>query len=105
MQIRTLIFGVLTAGAPIFMAQAQTDWPNYSHDAGGSRYTPLKQINEKNVAKLKLAWTFDPTAPVTDPPRRGAGGAGLTPLGPAPGSVAPAAGAAAAGAPAAGAVA
>ena len=78
MQIRTLIFGVLTAGVPIFMAQAQTDWPNYSHDAGGSRYTPLKQINEKNVAKLKLAWTFDPTAPVTDPPRRVA--AGLTPL-------------------------
>jgi glucose dehydrogenase len=78
MQIWRFIFGVVAAGAPVFMAQAQTDWPNYSHDAGGSRYTPLKQINEKNVAQLKLAWTFDPTAPVTDTPRRGA--AGLTPL-------------------------
>ena len=48
-------------------AQAQTshragesgaDWPYYGHDAGGMRYSPLKQINRENVAKLKVAWTF-----------------------------------------------
>jgi quinoprotein glucose dehydrogenase len=27
--------------------------------AGGQHYSPLKQINSTNVAKLKLAWTYD----------------------------------------------
>jgi glucose dehydrogenase len=87
MKIRFLAIGLFVAGTVVYQAQAQTDWPNYSHDAGGTRYSPLKQINEKNVTQLKLAWTFDPTAPVTDPPRRGAGGAaGLTPLTPPAGA-------------------
>ena len=34
------------------------DWPYYGHDAGGMRYSPLKQINRENVATLKVAWTF-----------------------------------------------
>src|SRR5271154_715671 len=36
----------------------QADWPTYSHDAAGQRYSPLAQINTKNVAKLKLAWQY-----------------------------------------------
>src|SRR5580700_2744854 len=35
-----------------------SDWPYYGHDAGGIRYSPLKQINRENVTKLKVAWTF-----------------------------------------------
>lgn len=65
MKIRMLALGVLATGAFVFTAQGQTDWPNYSHDAGGTRYSPLKQINTKNVTKLKLAWTFNTEAPVT----------------------------------------
>ena len=34
------------------------DWPVYGGDAGGTRYSPLKQINRANVATLKLAWTY-----------------------------------------------
>ena len=34
------------------------DWPYYGHDAGGTRYSPLSQINRQNVATLKVAWTF-----------------------------------------------
>jgi len=34
------------------------DWPYYGHDAGGMRYSPLKQIGRENVATLKVAWTF-----------------------------------------------
>lgn len=34
------------------------DWPSYGRDAGGSRYSPLKQINPQNVRNLKLAWTY-----------------------------------------------
>src|ERR1700691_566249 len=34
------------------------DWPMYTRDLAGTRYSPLKQINAGNVAKLTEAWTF-----------------------------------------------
>jgi len=34
------------------------DWPYYGHDAGGSRYSPLTQINRTNVSRLRVAWTL-----------------------------------------------
>ncbi len=37
---------------------APQDWPVYGGDPGGTRYSPLKQINRENVAKLKPAWTY-----------------------------------------------
>jgi quinoprotein glucose dehydrogenase len=36
----------------------KSDWAYYGHDAGGTRYSPLTQINRENVSKLKIAWTF-----------------------------------------------
>jgi len=33
-------------------------WPAYGGDAGGTRYSPLTQINPSNVAQLRVAWTF-----------------------------------------------
>ena len=39
-------------------AYSQTDWPAYGHDAGGMRYSPLTQINPKNISKLHRAWTY-----------------------------------------------
>jgi quinoprotein glucose dehydrogenase len=36
----------------------KNDWAYYGHDAGGTRYSPLAQINRDNVAKLKVAWVF-----------------------------------------------
>ena len=66
--------------------RAQTDWESFGHDPGSSRYSPLKQINPKNVAQLKLAWQFDtdpPAAPAAaEQPAAGAaapGGAGRGP--------------------------
>ena len=38
---------------------SQTDWPAYGHDAGATRYSPLKQINSKNVSQLHLAWMYE----------------------------------------------
>src|SRR5499433_3530964 len=35
-----------------------SEWPAYGNDPGGMRYSPLAQINRKNVAKLKVAWIF-----------------------------------------------
>jgi glucose dehydrogenase len=36
----------------------KNDWPHYGRDQGGQRYSPLAQINTKNVGKLKLAWQY-----------------------------------------------
>ncbi len=41
------------------------DWPVYGHDPGGMRYSPLTEINRKNVSQLKVAWTFH-TGDVSD---------------------------------------
>jgi quinoprotein glucose dehydrogenase len=41
-----------SSGAP------KDDWAYYGHDAGGTRYSPLTQINRENVAQLKVAWVF-----------------------------------------------
>jgi glucose dehydrogenase len=37
---------------------ASTEWHHYGGDAGGSRYSPLKQINRNNVPQLERAWTY-----------------------------------------------
>src|ERR1700737_2697106 len=55
------------------MLAAQTDWPIYGHDPGGRQFSPLKQINSKNVTQLKVVWTYDartaaPSAPPSVPP-------------------------------------
>src|ERR1044071_1181464 len=34
------------------------DWPMYNHDLGGTRYSPLTQINATNVSNVKLAWSY-----------------------------------------------
>jgi glucose dehydrogenase len=39
------------------------DWPMHDHDAGGQRFSPLKQITPANVSRLQPAWTFDTGAP------------------------------------------
>ncbi|MGA8438099.1 MAG: pyrroloquinoline quinone-dependent dehydrogenase [Candidatus Sulfotelmatobacter sp.] len=36
----------------------QSDWPMYSHDYASTRYSPLKQINSRNVQTLVRAWTY-----------------------------------------------
>ena len=34
------------------------DWPMYTRDLAGTRYSPLKQINGTNVSKLSQAWRY-----------------------------------------------
>ncbi len=48
----------LSVVAPRANAQPQNEWPCYGRDPGGSRFSPLDQINIHNVSKLKVAWTF-----------------------------------------------
>jgi quinoprotein glucose dehydrogenase len=49
-----LICFLLALTAP---AWAQ-EWPAYGNDGGGSRYSPIAQINRSNVAQLQVAWTY-----------------------------------------------
>jgi quinoprotein glucose dehydrogenase len=37
---------------------AQSEWPYFGNDPGAMRWSPLRQINTANVAKLQPAWTF-----------------------------------------------
>ena len=48
-----ILFSVVMANA-----QHNTEWPCYGNDPGGSRYSPLDQININNVKQLHIAWTF-----------------------------------------------
>jgi quinoprotein glucose dehydrogenase len=63
------VFALACAAIPIAIAKpsggAGEGWPFYGHDAGGTRYSPLAQINRENVAKLKVAWVFH-TGDVSD---------------------------------------
>lgn len=50
---------VIAASAAVAFLYAQSkpaengdDWPMYTHDLAGTRYSPLKQINKANVSKL-----------------------------------------------------
>jgi quinoprotein glucose dehydrogenase len=39
--------------------KSDVDWPAYNGQQNGTHYSSLTQINRSNVAKLKVAWTFD----------------------------------------------
>jgi quinoprotein glucose dehydrogenase len=59
---------VLTA---ISCLAADRDWPAYGGGPAGTRYSPLKQIDRSNIARLHVAWTYDtndgPGDPQTQP--------------------------------------
>jgi quinoprotein glucose dehydrogenase len=46
---------VLTAAAAW---PADSAWTSYGGDAGGTRYSPLKQVTRDNVGNLKPVWTY-----------------------------------------------
>jgi glucose dehydrogenase len=56
MRAITLILLALTA-------YAQNDWPSHGHDPGMLQYSPLKEIDTRNVSKLQIAWTYDTKPP------------------------------------------
>src|SRR5580765_8209561 len=92
----------LIAGAVVIAQTGQTrstdnDWPMFSHDFGGTRFSPLADINADNAAKLAQAWSVQLTQPAG---RRGGGALpaeGAPPLGRGGGGRGRAGGAAAAG--------
>lgn len=50
--MRALLFSLWLSNA------AGQQWPYYGGDAGGTKYSPLKQIHTRNVSRLQVAWTY-----------------------------------------------
>jgi quinoprotein glucose dehydrogenase len=48
-------------------AGSRGEWPHYGNDAGGSRYSPLTEIDRENVSRLRIAWTYRTGETVGDP--------------------------------------
>src|SRR5713101_6320465 len=46
--------------ASVALAQTRTpgDWPMFNRDLASTRYSPLTQINPRNVAELAQVWTY-----------------------------------------------
>src|SRR4051812_34081043 len=47
-----------------------TEWRSYGHDALGSRFSPLTQIDPTNVGKLTTAWTYHTGEPLPTADRK-----------------------------------
>jgi len=43
---------------PFVASTAKGDWPSYTGDTRGTRYSPLDQINASNFNDLEVAWRF-----------------------------------------------
>ncbi|MBV8397505.1 MAG: PQQ-dependent dehydrogenase, methanol/ethanol family [Acetobacteraceae bacterium] len=62
--LATAALAALVLATPMAMGQSFADetkpaeWATYGRTYANQRYTPLKQINDQNVSKLKLAWAL-----------------------------------------------
>src|SRR5262252_4975550 len=54
--VLTLLAYAVTGFAQV--APQNGDWPMYGRDPGGTRFSPLDQINAENVSRLRSAWTY-----------------------------------------------
>ena len=52
------LIGQSGASATYFPSVAKGDWPAYTGDNTGARYSPQAQINAQNFNKLEVAWHF-----------------------------------------------
>src|SRR6202521_1736348 len=52
-----IAFFLLMATA-LYSQNSAGDWPMFNRDLTATRYSPLTQINTKNVGKLTRAWSY-----------------------------------------------
>ncbi len=52
------LLAFFTMSAALLLAQDAAEWPSYGRDPGGTKYSPLDQINTKNVSALVRAWSY-----------------------------------------------
>ena len=86
--MKTLIGFVLSVGfvagqdPAVLRKRLENDWPTYSGDYTGQRYSKLKQITTANVKGLSLAWASRMVAGPAAPGGGFGGGRGFAPPGP-----------------------
>ena len=51
-------FAQQAAAKPFVASTKNGDWPSYTGDTRGTRYSPLDQINAENFGDLEVAWRF-----------------------------------------------
>jgi glucose dehydrogenase len=71
--ILVLVSGTSAVGADKRAKENDADWPMYNRDLAGTRYSPLSQINGKNVSKLTQAWSYGLKPEGPPPPNAGPG--------------------------------
>src|SRR4051812_16683950 len=60
-----VLVACITAAVSTGSAQAPDgEWRAYGHDAFGSRYSPLAEIDRGNVSRLVVAWTYHTGEPL-----------------------------------------
>ena len=57
MTMRNAFLAILLLAAACSSTAPNADWPAYAN-AGGTRYSPLTDIDRTNVGKLEVAWTY-----------------------------------------------
>src|SRR5215510_874931 len=57
--MRLWVAFLLVCTASVAHAQAKVDWPVYGGNTDNTHYSTLNQITPANVAKLKVAWTYE----------------------------------------------
>src|SRR5579864_2204734 len=56
--VATVTIGRVHGQAPGFPTTKNGEWPYYTADAKGTKYSPLDQINASNFNTLEVAWRF-----------------------------------------------
>ena len=64
MQVTIRILATLASASALLAADGKTaadarDWPAYGGSSAGIRYSSLTRIDRSNVARLRVAWTYD----------------------------------------------
>src|SRR6266849_267293 len=66
-----------SAGTQETTRKTSTDWPMYRHDPAGTDYSPLAQIDTRNVANLSQVWTYGLQSDAPAVPTGRGGGPGV----------------------------
>ena len=54
-----VVFALLATVSSCLMAQKTTNWSDYLGGPAGGHYSPLKQVNPRNVNQLAVAWSYE----------------------------------------------
>jgi quinoprotein glucose dehydrogenase len=57
--ITSLVLLVAVGAVAHGQSRPPNEWPVYGGDAGGTRFAAIDQIDRRNVATLRVAWTFN----------------------------------------------